>query len=125
MQQFRSEKARIARKREEAQCERREAERQAKERERERQRKAEASQAARSSQRRIASGQPRQLVCYDSLRDADSRFPKATCVEKDDCGKFMYDIMPSPPSSTVSLSPPISRSPRRRTRCLFLEPSGS
>ena len=45
MQRFRSEKARIARKREEAQRERREAERQAKERERERQRKAEASRA--------------------------------------------------------------------------------
>ncbi|EJF67118.1 hypothetical protein DICSQDRAFT_151469 [Dichomitus squalens LYAD-421 SS1] len=113
MQRFRGEKARIARKKEEAQRERREAERLAKERERERQRKAEASRAARGSQLRIASAQPRQLVCYDSLRNADSRFPKATRVERraDDSGKFLYDIMPSPPSRPMSLSPPTSRSP--------------
>ncbi|TBU22164.1 hypothetical protein BD311DRAFT_770855 [Dichomitus squalens] len=121
MQRFRCEKARIARKKEEAQRERREAERLAKERERERerQRKAEAARAARGLQLRIASGQPRavrdtrQLVCYDSLRNADSRFPKATRVERkaDDSSKFLYDIMPSPPSCPVSLSRPTSRSP--------------
>ncbi|TBU36941.1 hypothetical protein BD309DRAFT_1066970, partial [Dichomitus squalens] len=115
MQQFRCEKARIARKKEEAQRERREAEHLAKERERERehQRKAEAARAARGSQLRIASGQPRQLVCYDSLRNADSRFPKATRVERkaDDSSKFLYDIMPSPPSCPMSLSRPTSRSP--------------
>ena len=52
------------RKREETQHKQREAERQAKEREHECRCKAEASQAAWSSQLRIASGQPWQLVCY-------------------------------------------------------------
>ncbi|KAI1794022.1 hypothetical protein LXA43DRAFT_1092373 [Ganoderma leucocontextum] len=112
MQRFRGEKARVARQKEEAQRERRAAERQAKERERERQRKAEAARAARASQLRIASGQPRQLVCYDSLRNADARFPRPTRHEKqsDESGMFLYDIMPSPPSRPMSLSPPTSHS---------------
>ena len=113
MQRFRGEKARVARRKEEAERERRTAERQAKERERERQRRVEAARAARTSQLRIASGQPRQLVCYDSLRNADARFPRPTRAEKqsDESGMFLYDIMPSPPSRPMSLSPPTGRSP--------------
>lgn len=112
MQRFRGEKARVARKKEEAERQRRAAERLMKERERERQRKVEAARATRTSQLRIASGQPRQLVCYDSLRNADARFPRPTRAEKrsGESGLFMYDIMPSPPSRPMSLSPPTSRS---------------
>ncbi|KAI0718904.1 hypothetical protein C8T65DRAFT_637318 [Cerioporus squamosus] len=110
---FKGERERITRAKEQAQREQRAAERREKERERERVRKAEAARAARGSQLRIASGQPRQLLCYDSLRNADARFPKPTHAKEktDDNRLFMYDIMPSPPSRPLSLSPPCSRSP--------------
>ncbi|RPD65053.1 hypothetical protein L227DRAFT_494536 [Lentinus tigrinus ALCF2SS1-6] len=113
MRRFKSERQRITRAKEEAQREQRAAERREKERERERARKAEAARAARATQLRIASGQPRQLLCYDSLRNADARFPKPTHAKDKsaDSGLFMYDIMPSPPSRPLSLSPPCSRSP--------------
>ena len=113
IRRFKSERERIMRVKEQAQREQRAAERREKERERERARKAEASRAARGTQLRIACGQPRQLLCYDSLRNADARFPKPTHAKDraDDSSMFLYDIMPSPPSRPLSLSPPCSRSP--------------
>ncbi|KAI0778665.1 hypothetical protein BD413DRAFT_465307 [Trametes elegans] len=104
---LKTEKARIARQRDEEARARRRAEQQARERERERARKEEAARAARQSQLRIASGHPRQLLCYDSLRNADARFPRATPAkdrEDESSGLFLYDIMPSPPSRPASLS---------------------
>ncbi|KAI0715070.1 hypothetical protein C8Q76DRAFT_568598, partial [Earliella scabrosa] len=116
MRRFKYERERIARAKEEAYRERRDAERRERERERERARKAEAARAARGSHLRIASGQTRQLLCYDSLRNADTRFPKPTQSQQkeDDNGLFLYDIMPSPPSRPLSISPPCSRSPTDR-----------
>ncbi|KAJ8494498.1 hypothetical protein ONZ51_g2300 [Trametes cubensis] len=112
---LKTEKERIAREREAEARARRRAELEARERERERARKEEAARAARQSQLRIASGHPRQLLCYDSLRNADARFPKPHSPVKDredeGSGLFLYDIMPSPPSRPVSLSPPCSVSP--------------
>ncbi|KAH9897924.1 hypothetical protein C8Q73DRAFT_378029 [Cubamyces lactineus] len=112
---LKTEKERIAREREAEARARRRAELEARERERERARKEEAARAARQSQLRIASGHPRQLLCYDSLRNADARFPKphSPVKEREDegSGLFLYDIMPSPPSRPVSLSPPCSVSP--------------
>ncbi|KAH9920196.1 uncharacterized protein BXZ73DRAFT_52220 [Epithele typhae] len=116
----RGDKERSARAKEDADRARRDAQRREKEAERDRARRAEAARAARSSgQLRIARGQTRQLVCYDGLRNADSRILKATPAadRAGDNGQqqhFLYDIMPSPPSRTASLasySPPTSRSP--------------
>ncbi|KAI0361097.1 hypothetical protein OH77DRAFT_1585265 [Trametes cingulata] len=119
-QRLKSEKARVAREREEEARAQRRAEREARERERERARREEAARAARQhAQLRIAAGgQHRQLVCYDSLRDADARFPKPSPArERADEGAgglFLYDIMPSPPSRPLSLSPPCSPSSKER-----------
>ncbi|KAI0375484.1 hypothetical protein BV20DRAFT_1073620 [Pilatotrama ljubarskyi] len=118
-QRFRTERARVAREREEEARAQRRAEREARERERERKRKEEAARAARhQAQLRIAGGHPRQLVCYDSLRNADARFPKPSPArEREDQGSsglFLYDIMPSPPSRPSSLSPPCSPSSKAR-----------
>ncbi|KAI0756526.1 hypothetical protein C8Q80DRAFT_1116003 [Daedaleopsis nitida] len=87
----RGERERAAREREQAHRDRRERERREKERERERARKAEAARAARGSQLRIASAQSRQLVCYDSLRNADARFPKPAHANQkvDDSSMFL------------------------------------
>ncbi|KAI0673614.1 hypothetical protein C8Q78DRAFT_639006 [Trametes maxima] len=115
-QRFKTEKARIARQRDEEARAKRRAEQAARERERERARKEEAARAARQSQLRIG-GHSRQLLSYDTLRNADARFPKpAPAREREDesSGLFLYDIMPSPPSRPVSLSPPTSRSPTDR-----------
>ncbi|KAH9858280.1 hypothetical protein C2E23DRAFT_920634 [Lenzites betulinus] len=112
---LKTEKERIARQRDEEARMRRRADLAARERERERARKEEAARAARSSQLRIASGHPRQLLCYDSLRNADARFPKPSAPREreEDCtsGLFLYDIMPSPPSRPLSLSRSLSTSP--------------
>ncbi|OSD06167.1 hypothetical protein PYCCODRAFT_1085398 [Trametes coccinea BRFM310] len=114
-QRLKTEKARIARQREEESRARRRAELEARERERERVRKEEAARAARQSQLRIASGPPRQLLSYDSLRNADARFPKPSPTRErsdDSSSLFLYDIMPSPPSRPASLSSrPCSVSP--------------
>ncbi|TFK94978.1 hypothetical protein K466DRAFT_1566 [Polyporus arcularius HHB13444] len=113
LRRLKCERERVTRAKEEAHRQQRAAERRDKERERERVRKAEAARAVRGTQLRIASGQTRLLVCYDSLRNADARFPKPTHANEktDDNGLFLYDIMPSPPSRPLSLSPPSSRSP--------------
>ncbi|KAI0639886.1 hypothetical protein C8Q77DRAFT_1152819 [Trametes polyzona] len=114
-QKMRAEKERIARQRDEEARMRRRAELEARERERERARKEEAARAARQSQLRIASGPPRQLLSYDSLRNADARFPKPPSArEREDessAGLFLYDIMPSPPSRPTSLPRSCSTSP--------------
>ncbi|KAI0830792.1 hypothetical protein BC628DRAFT_1312772 [Trametes gibbosa] len=112
---IKSEKERIARQRDEEARLRRRAELAARERERERARKEEAARAARHSQLRIASGPPRQLLCYDSLRNADARFPKPSSPRErqhdSTSSLFLYDIMPSPPSRPLSLSRSLSTSP--------------
>ncbi|KAI8981184.1 hypothetical protein BD414DRAFT_508691 [Trametes punicea] len=123
-QRLKVEKARIARQREEEAQARRRAEREARERQRQRERarKEEAARAARQAQLRIASGPPRQLLSYDSLRNADTRFPKPSPTRErgdDTSTLFLYDIMPSPPSRPASLSRSCSVSPTDKD-CLSL-----
>ncbi|OBZ78581.1 hypothetical protein A0H81_01259 [Grifola frondosa] len=107
---LREEKARATRRREEEARERRRLELEAREREKEKERERERERARDQElswyprQLRIASGNQRQLLCYDSLRDA--RYPQsnAPTVQGDGNDTFLYCLMPSPPSRPSSLS---------------------